>query len=372
MPSQAGASIPADILCARDYEAAARRFIALPTYEYLAGGSGRDITVAANLDAFAQWAVVPRLLRDVTAGHTRVSLGAATLLHPVLLAPVAFQRLAHAEGEIATARAASATDTCMVCSTLSSILLEDVARAAGAHKWFQLYFQADREATGALLARAEQAGYGAIVVTLDAALQVGSERALRSGFRMRADCIAVKLPAGAGPAAQSQGPADGSSRIFQGLMRSAPTWSDLMWLLTQTTLPVWVKGVLHPDDARALQAAGVAGLIVSNHGGRSLDGAPASLAVLPAIRAAVGPELPLLLDGGVRCGTDIFKSIALGADAVLIGRLQVYALGVAGALGVAHMIRLLREELEVCMALAGCATLADIDAGALLHHTTSY
>lgn len=372
MPSQPGAGIPADILCARDYEAAARRFIALPTYEYLAGGSGRDITVAANLDAFAQWAVVPRLLRDVTAGHTRVTLGADTLLHPVLLAPVAFQRLAHAEGEIATARAASATDTCMVCSTLSSILLEDVARAAGAHKWFQLYFQPDRAATGALLARAEQAGYGAIVVTLDAALQVGSERALRSGFRMRADCIAVNLPAGAGSAAQGQGPADGGSRIFQGLMHSAPSWSDLMWLLTQTTLPVWVKGVLHPDDARALQAAGVAGLIVSNHGGRSLDGAPASLAVLPAIRAAVGPELSLLLDGGIRCGTDIFKSIALGADAVLIGRLQVYALGVAGALGVAHMIRLLREELEVCMALAGCATLADIDAGALLRHTTSH
>ena len=367
LPQLAPDTIPPDILCAHDYEAAARRFIAVPTYEYLAGGSGRDVTVATNLDAFAQWAVVPRLLRDVTAGHTRLTLGSALLPHPVLLAPVAFQRLAHGEGEIGSALAASATDTCMVCSTLSSCLLEDVARTAGAHKWFQLYFQPERTATSALLARAECAGYGAIVVTLDAALQVGSERALRAGFRMHADCSAVNLDAGAAPSKRA--PADGESRIFQGMMRGAPTWADLMWLLTQTTLPVWVKGVLHPDDARALQAAGVAGLVVSNHGGRSLDGAPASLAVLPAIRAAVGHELPLLLDGGIRSGTDIFKAIALGANGVLIGRLQVYALAVAGALGVAHMIKLLREELEVCMALAGCATLADIDCGALLRRS---
>jgi len=132
---------------------------------------------------------------------------------------------------------------------------------------------------------------------------------------------------------------------------------------------VWVKGVMHPEDARALQAAGVAGIVVSNHGGRSLDGAPASLSVLPAIRALVGQDFPLLLDGGIRSGTDVFKAIALGANAVLIGRLQMYALSVAGALGVAHMIKLLREELEICMALAGCATLADIDANALLPHS---
>jgi isopentenyl diphosphate isomerase/L-lactate dehydrogenase-like FMN-dependent dehydrogenase len=175
--------------------------------------------------------------------------------------------------------------------------------------------------------------------------------------------VAVNLPAGAAAAAE---PAQDGSRIFQGLMRAAPTWPDLAWLMSQTSLPVWVKGVLHPDDALALQAAGVAGVVVSNHGGRSLDGAPASLAALPAIRAAVGDAYPLLLDGGIRSGADVFKALALGADAVLVGRLQMYALSVAGPLGVAHMIKLLREELEVCMALAGCATLHDIDAGALL------
>ena len=361
MNQAAADSIPSDIRCAQDYEVAARRFMAEASYEYVAGGSGRDLTVAANLDAFARWSIYPRLLRDVTAGHTGLTLGSASLAHPILLAPVAFQALAHVAAEIGSARAAAATDSCMVCSTLSTRTLEDVAQAAGAHKWFQLYFQPERSDTATLVARAEEAGYGAIVVTLDASLQVASRRALRAGFRMPADCLAVNLPAAA---AAETGP-DGS-RIFQGLMRAAPTWPDLAWLMSQTTLPVWVKGVLHPDDARALQAAGVAGLVVSNHGGRSLDGAPASLAALPAIRAAVGDACPLLLDGGIRSGADVFKALALGADAVLVGRLQMYALSVAGPLGVAHMIKLLREELEVCMALAGCATLHDIDAGALL------
>ncbi|MEO7496534.1 MAG: alpha-hydroxy acid oxidase [Massilia sp.] len=357
-------AIPPDIRCAQDYELAAQRFMAAPSYAYVAGGSGRDLTVAANLAAFAQWAIYPRLLCDVTAGHTRLAIGGETMAHPVLLAPVAFQNLAHPAGEIDSARAAKATMSGIVCSTLASCLLEDVARAAGPHKWFQLYFQPNRDDTRALLARAEAAGYGAIVVTLDAAIQVASLSALRAGFRMPSQCVAVNLaPPGATPAIEL---GENDSRILQGVMRAAPTWQDLEWLMSATSLPVWVKGVLHADDARALKAAGVAGLVVSNHGGRSLDGAPASLRALPAIRAAVGANYPLLLDGGIRCGADIFKAIALGADAVMVGRLQMYALSVAGALGVAHMIQLLREELEVCMGLAGCATLNDIETGTLV------
>ena len=148
-------------------------------------------------------------------------------------------------------------------------------------------------------------------------------------------------------------------------MQQAPGWADLDWLLAQTTLPVWIEGVLHPDDARALPALGAVGLVVSNHGGRSPDGALSSLAALPAIRAAVGAECPLLFDSGIRSGADVFEALALGADAVLVGRLQAYSLAVAGALGVAHMLKLLCEELELCMALAGCATLADIGPGSL-------
>lgn len=357
--------VPAEIHCAQDYEGLAPRFLSAASYAYIAGGSGQEVTVEGNRSAYARWAIQPRLLHDVTAGHTDLALpGSQALAHPFLLAPVAYQRLAHPRGELESARAAAATDTTLVCSTLASQSLEDVASLSGHNRWFQLYLQPRRDDTLSLLRRAEAAGYAAIVLTFDATIQVPSLRALGAGFRLPDDCVAVNLR-DAGPAAATAVD-NGRSRIFQGLMRRAPTWAELDWLQAQTRLPVWVKGVLHPDDARALQARGVAGVVVSNHGGRSLDGVPASLLALPAVRAAVGESYPLLFDGGIRSGADAFKALALGADAVLLGRLQVYALSVAGALGLAHAIKLLREELEVCMAVAGCATLADIGPAALM------
>ncbi len=352
------AGIPPDISGAQDYETLAPRHLAAPVHAYIAGGSGNDATVAANRAAFANLAIVPRLLRDVSGGHLQFTLGDEAFAHPLLLAPVAHQKLVHANAELDAARAAQAAQAGLVLSTLSSYPLEEVARVAGPRRWFQLYFQPRREATLSLVRRAHHAGFGAIVVTLDAAIQLPSRRALDAGFRLPADCLAANLrddPV-ASPAARSAG----GSRVFQGAMHGAPGWADLDWLIQQSPLPVWVKGVLHPDDARELQQRQVAGLVVSNHGGRSLDGAPASLRMLSAVRAAVGAGYPLLFDGGIRSGGDVFKAIALGADAVLIGRLQVYALAVAGALGVAHMLKLLREELEACMAQAGCATLADV------------
>ena len=209
-----------------------------------------------------------------------------------------------------------------------------------------------------LLRRAEVAGYAAIVVTLDAAIQLPSLAALRAGFRLPTECVAANLRG----YTEVDAPDDprGGRQIFRDVMRSAPTWTDLAWLRSSTGLPVWVKGLLHPDDAVRLRDAGVDGLVVSNHGGRALDHAPASLAQLPSIRAAVGSAFPLLFDSGIRSGTDVYKAIALGADAVLIGRLQVYALAMAGALGVAHMLRLLCEELEVCMASTGCSSLDEV------------
>jgi 4-hydroxymandelate oxidase len=363
-PAQAPlGSIPPEISCAQDYETLAPHFMALPHHAYVAGGSGRDTTVAANLAGFARWSIYPRLLRDVKAGHTRSDIGGEAFAHPIFLAPVAFQKLAHPAAELDTARAAYAMEACMVCSTLSSATLEDVARAGGPQRWFQLYFQARREDTLSLTERAAQAGYRALVVTLDAAVQVPSQRALRAGFRMPADCVAANLRGHGAMERAERAPHE--SRIFQGVMLDAPTWDDLAWLMRTTRLPLWIKGVLHPDDARALKDLGVAGLIVSNHGGRSLDGAPASVDALPAVRAAVGRDFPLLLDSGIRSGADVFKALALGANAVMVGRLQMYALSVAGALGVAHMLKLLREELEVCMAQAGCASVEEIGRGAL-------
>lgn len=358
-PIPPSAGIPPEIRGAQDYEVLAPRWLAAPVHAYIAGGSGADVTVAANRAAFTELAIVPRLLRDVGAGHVRLTLGGESLVHPLLLAPVAHQKLAHEKAELESARAAQAAEAGMVLSSLSSYPLEEVARFAGPRRWFQLYFQPRRDATLDLVRRAHDAGYGAIVVTLDAAIQMPSRRALDAGFRLPAECVAANLrdhPAALPPPA----PSAGDSRVFQGAMRGAPAWGDLDWLIQQSPLPVWVKGVLHPDDARELQRRQVAGIVVSNHGGRSLDGAPASLRMLPAIRAAVGAGYPLLFDGGIRSGGDVFKAIALGADAVLVGRLQVYALAVAGALGVAHMLKLLREELEACMAQTGCATLADV------------
>lgn len=353
MSQAPAASIPSTIHNARDYEDAAARALSGPTYAYLAGGSGEDLTVAANRAAFAAWCIHPRLLADVSQGHTRVTLGEEQLPHPILLAPVAHQRLAHSRAELETARAAEATNTHMVCSTLSSFALEEIARASSGGKWFQLYLQPRREDTLALVERAQAAGYTQLMVTLDAPLQAASRAAARAGFSMPADCTPGNITR---PAALPVPVPAGQSRIFQGAMREAPSWTEVDALLQNASMPLWAKGILHPGDALALKARGFAGLVVSNHGGRSLDGAPASLDVLPGIRAAVGTDYPLLLDGGVRSGSDVFKALALGADAVMVGRLQVYALAVAGALGVAHMLKLLREELELCMALAGCAT----------------
>jgi isopentenyl diphosphate isomerase/L-lactate dehydrogenase-like FMN-dependent dehydrogenase len=357
--------IPREVCCAQDYEWLAPHFIGEPALAYVAGGCGPELTLAANRLAFEQTAILPRLLADVSGGHTRLELFGRRLPHPVLLAPVAYQTLLHPGGEVETARGAAATDSALVVSTLAGRTLEDIAAQAGDERWFQLYFQPRRADTADLVHRAEAAGYKVLMVTLDTAIKTPSLRAQRAGFVMPPPVVAASLADY--PVPPQRVLERGQSLVFQGAMAEAPTWDDLAWLLAQTRLPVVVKGVLRPADAQRLQAMGVAGLVVSNHGGRALDGVPASLCVLPAIRAAVGAGYPLLLDSGIRSGSDVFKALALGADAVLVGRLQIYALAVAGALGVAHLLKLLRGELEVCMAQAGCATLADIGPD-MIHH----
>ena len=359
--------IPPGILAARDYERLAGQFIPADRLAYIAGGSGEDWTAQANVAAFGRWSIVPRVLRDLRAGHTRVRVGSDDWAQPIGLAPVAFQKLVHPRGELETARAAAATHTALLLSTLATMPLEDVARLlppqdALPRPWFQLYLQPRREDTLALVRRAEAAGYGAIVLTLDASIQLASHRALRAGFRMPADCV----PAHGASAAMAPAVPEGASRIFQGAMALAPRAEDLAWLRSATPLPVWVKGVLDPADARGLIEAGGTGLVVSNHGGRTVDGVAPSLSLLPAVREAVGPHVPLFFDGGIRSGADVFKALALGANAVLVGRLQLYALAAAGALGVAHLLRLLGEELQACMAVAGCARIADIGPDRLL------
>ena len=358
IPRSPLSEIPADLVSLSDYERMAEQFIREDIYAYIAGGAADETSLRRNRSAFDAVSILPRVLTDCRQGGTQTQILSDCLRHPVMLAPVAFQQLVHSEGELATAQACSVLETAMVTSTLASRSLEAIADELDGPKWFQLYFQQDRDFTLSLVRRAESAGYSALMITVDAPLHGIRNRAQRAGFELPDTVQAVNLKDR--PPLPSREFDPSQSIVFQGMMSEAPQWTDITWLMSQTSLPIVLKGVLSPADARLAQSIGVAAMVVSNHGGRTLDCVPAALDMLPAVRAVVGESFPLLLDGGIQRGTDVFKALALGADAVMIGRPQLYALAVAGALGVAHMLRLLREEFEVAMCLAGTATVKDI------------
>lgn len=337
-----------------DYAALATQGLDDNARAYIDGGAGDEHTLRANRQAWADLRLRPRVLRDLAHGHTSVQLLGRTLAHPLMLAPVAYQRLVHPDGERATALAAAAQGAGLVLSMQSSVALEDVAALTlpvpeRGPLWFQLVMLHDRGFMLDLIARAESAGFEALVLTVDAPVHGARDRERRARFRLPPGVEAVNLR-GLPPREVTAG------SVFQQMMVHAPTWRDLDWLRSHIRLPLLLKGVLHADDARQAAQSGVAGLIVSNHGGRTLDGAMATAHALPQVAQAAG-EVPVLVDGGIRRGVDVLRAVALGACAVLVGRPQVHALAAAGPQGVAHMIRLLRDELEIAMALAGCASL---------------
>ena len=344
-------------VCLADYERLAERALSAQAWAYFAGGSADETTLRWNRGAFDKHALVPRVLRGGAGGSTQTTLIGRNIAHPIVVAPLAYQRLAHADGELATAMAADAQDALMVLSTQSSVTIEDAAKAGATCRWFQLYLQPEREATLHLVRRAEEAGYEALVVTVDAPVNGVRNREHRTGFQLPAGVAAVNLQARQAPPTRSP---DGSSIVFGHFVANAPTWDDILWLRGETTLPIILKGILSPDDAVLAIEHGANGIIVSNHGGRTLDTAIASLDALPDIAAVVAGRIPLLLDGGIRRGTDVLKALALGASAVLIGRPIVFGLAVNGAFGVSHVLRLLRDEFEVAMALTGCKSISEI------------
>ena len=355
-------TIPSGLVTLADHELHARTQLDDNAWAYFSGGAADEISLRANRSAWDALPLWPRVLRPLAGGHTRVPLLGRTLAHPILLAPVAFQRMAHPDGELAMAYAAAALGAGVVLSTQASVSLESVAQAVlpdpgRGPLWFQLYLQPDRGFTQALVQRAEAAGYEALVLTVDAPTSGVRDRERRAGFRLPPGVGPVNLAGLQVPAPSALSP--GQSALFDGLLHHAPTWDDIAWLQSITRLPVLLKGVLHPADARQAVSVGAAGLIVSNHGGRTLDTAPATATALPRVVQAVGGAVPVLVDGGIRRGTDVLKAMALGASAVLVGRPAVWGLANAGAAGVAHVLRLLRDELEVAMALTGCATLAE-------------
>ncbi|MEO7548357.1 MAG: alpha-hydroxy acid oxidase [Ramlibacter sp.] len=359
-------ALPPGVVTLTDHEAHARGMLDDNSWAYFSGAAADGITLRANRAAWDGLTLLPRVLQPLAGAHTRVQLLGRSLAHPILVAPVAYQRLAHPDGELATALAASAQGAGLVLSTQSSTLLEEVARAVAGDGgrgplWFQLYLQADRGVTRELVRRAEEAGYEALVLTVDAPVSGARDAERRAGFRLPNGIAAVNLPL---PTATAAG--NPATSLFEGLLANAPGWHDVEWLQSVTRLPILLKGILHPADARQAASLHLAGLVVSNHGGRTLDTAPSTAAMLPRIADALCGALPLLVDGGIRRGTDVLKALALGASAVMVGRPVVWGLATAGAVGVAHVLRLLRDELEIAMALCGVATLENLPAGLLL------
>ncbi len=351
-------TLPTDLVSLSDYARYAPKHIPHAIYEYIAGGGADEVTLNRNRAKLDDLHILPTALNDSTQGTTQTEILGEVWRHPMMLAPIAFHKLVHPDGEVATAQAASILETGMMVSTLSSVELETIADELDSPKWFQLYFQQSRDFTLSLVKRAQAAGYSALVITIDAPLHGIRNRAQRAGFSLPEGVSAVNLKDR--PPLPSASFDLSQSIVFQGMMSEAPTWADIQWLQSQTDMPVVLKGILNPKDAVKAQSLGMAGVIVSNHGGRTLDCLPSSIEMLPKVRAAVGSDYPVLFDGGIERGTDVFKALALGADAVLIGRPQLYSLAVAGAMGVGHMLRVLREELEVTMALAGTPTIDEI------------
>ncbi|MDP1686307.1 alpha-hydroxy acid oxidase [Hydrogenophaga sp.] len=361
-PGKLPDALPEGVFTLADHEHRARERTSDAVWAYFNGGAADEITLNANARAWQGLELLPRVMRPLAGGHTRIELLGRTLAHPVLVAPMAHQSLAHPLGELATALAAAALGAGLVLSTQASTRLEHVARAylpdpGRGPLWFQLYLQPDRGFTKELVQRAESAGFEALVLTVDAPVSGVRDQELRAGFQLPPHVSAVNLQGMPPPPASAATP--GRSALFDGLLTHAPTWEDVAWLRSITRLPVLLKGVVHPDDARQALDCGAAGLIVSNHGGRTLDTMPATAAMLPRVLQAVAGDAPVLVDGGIRRGTDVLKAMALGASAVLVGRPVLHGLANAGATGVAHVLRLLRDELEIAMALTGCRTLAD-------------
>ncbi len=343
-----------------DYERAAAESLSEPALGYLTGGANDEVTLRANREAFDTIAIRYRTMIDVSTRDLSTSVLGTRIAWPVLIAPTAMQRLAHADGECATARAASRLDTIMIVSTTATVGLADVRAASKSTMWFQCYIYRDRGVTKALLERARDVGYQAIVLTVDAPMLGRRERDVRQGFHLP---VGLRLP-NAELAGEAELPETaGDSSLAQHLARThdaALTPKDIAWIRELTGLPVIVKGIVRGDDAKRALDQGAVGIVVSNHGGRQLDTAVAGIRALPEVVEAVSGRAEVYVDGGVRRGTDVVKALALGAQAALVGRPILWGLAVNGEQGVFDALSLLRNEIDLAMCLCGCRNVFEI------------
>jgi isopentenyl diphosphate isomerase/L-lactate dehydrogenase-like FMN-dependent dehydrogenase len=364
---------PAVPVAVAELERAASEAMEPRAANYVGAGAGSEDTIRANLEAFRRWRIVPRMLRDVAERDLSTTVLGTTMPAPLMLAPIGVQKVLHDEGELATARAAAAVGTPMIASTASHFSLEEIAAAGGeAPRWFQLYWANDRRLVESFVGRAERAGYGALVVTVDAFIPGWKPRDLQQAWLPFLNGMGVAnyfqdpvfREGLEKPPEEDQGAATGH---FLGVQANPSlSWDDLAWLRERTELPILVKGIQHVEDAREAVRRGLDGIVVSNHGGRQVDGAIASLDALPSIAEAVGKEIAVLFDSGVRGGADVLKALALGADAVCLGRPYIWGLTLDGKAGVEAVLKMVLAELDLTMALCGLTRCDQLDRGCLV------
>jgi lactate 2-monooxygenase len=355
-----------------ELEQRAREQMTTEAFGYVAGAAGSEATVRANARAFERVQIVPRMLRDVSTRDLRTSILGTDMPAPVMLAPVGVQSIVRPQGELESARGAAAVGLPFILSTAGSHSIEEVAETVGqASRWYQLYWPRDRELAASFVTRAGEAGYEAIVVTLDTWMLGWRPRDLQNAYLpfLKGEGVATYFSDPVFRAALERPPEeDPGAAIGHWAMQfsnPAVTWADLAWLREQTSLPIVLKGILHADDARKALDAGIDGVVVSNHGGRQVDGAIGALDALPAVREVLGEKFPVLFDSGIRTGADVFKALALGADAVCVGRPFMYALALDGQAGVEQVLRGLLAELDLTLALSGHTSIAELDGDAL-------
>ncbi len=348
------------LLTLRDYERAARAVLPKMAYDYFRSGADAEHATKRNERAFEKYVIWYKVLVDVAERDVSTQVLGFDVSTPVLIAPTAYHQLAHPDGELATARAAAEIGTIYTVSTLATQTLEHVAEASTSPKFFQVYVHRDRAFTEALVRRAEEAGYDALVVTVDTPLLGRRLRDERNGFELPEGMTMANLPV-EGPAE----PAPGSMLLSHVAARhdASFSWKDLAWLRSLSHLPIVLKGIVRADDAIRAVEHGVSGIVVSNHGGRQLSSAPSTLEALPGVAEAVGDRCEVYVDGGIRWGEDVFKALALGARAVFVGRPILWGLAVNGQAGVADVLRLLTSELSRALALAGCPSISAIERG---------
>jgi lactate 2-monooxygenase len=356
-------------------EEQARQRLSPEAYGYVAGGAGGEETMRANRAAFERWQIVPRMLRNVSQRDLRVQVLGASMPAPVMLAPIGVQSIVHPEAEVAVARAAASIGVPFILSTASSKTMEEVAQAADAAgkatRWYQLYWGRDPELTASFLSRAEKAGYSAIVVTLDTSILSWRERDISLAYlpfllgEGIANYLSDPVFRASLPQPPEENPQAAVMRFVQVFSNPTLTWDDLKFLREHTSLPLLLKGILHPEDASRALDAGAAGIIVSNHGGRQVDGAIPALDALPGVVAAVQGRMPVLFDSGIRRGADIFRAVALGAHAVLLGRPYMWGLTLGGEAGVRDVMLNTLADLDLTLALSGYTSCAQLTLEAL-------